>query len=329
MKSFKYISLLTGAAMCFVASTAFAATNDYVNYYPFDEGTGRTVSDTKGGQSGAFTGTSTGFGWASGMIGTALGMDGLVGESVALPDGLLTGSQGSLVVWFKLNTLTDRNIIFSGQSTTDNYIYTALMVNYEGRPQFLFRTTTDGADKKAQGGKILNRNEWYQLVFTADTVGYHMFINGEEVVMTGDNVGRWFSDLTTRTLKYRIGALDSVPLTGVFDGYLDDLRIYDRALTLSDVTELYNGGNPGTPSNPPARATETQTTQTVTVTNTTLSTPATTTMTVTATPAAPQAIVAVDKAAERKALIDSLIKQILVLIGELQKQLAILKGQAA
>ncbi|MDO8521552.1 MAG: LamG domain-containing protein [bacterium] len=329
MKNLKYLSLLTGTVMLFGASMASAATDDYVNYYPFDEGTGRTVGDSKGGQNGTFTGASTGFGWVSGMIGTALGMDGFAGESVALPDGLLTGSQGSLVVWFKLNTLTDRNIIFSGRSTTDDYIHAALQVNYEGRPQFLFRQTTDGADKKAQGGKILNTNEWYQLIFTADGVGYHMFINGEEATMSGDNIGRWFSDLTNRTLKYRIGALDSNPLTGVFDGYLDDLRIYDRMLTLSDVTELYNGGNPGVPGNP-VLAQTTQTTQTVTTTNIALSapTPAAETVLV-STPAATQAVTVVDKAAERKALIAELIKQILLLIAELQKQLAAMKGQAA
>src|SRR3989338_2729330 len=308
MKKITRLSFLLGVAMFLTSGTALAATDDYVNYYPFDEGTGRSVADTKGGQNGALTGTSLGFGWASGMIGTALGMDGTAGESIALPDGFLSGSEGSLSVWFKLNSLTDRNIIFSGQSTTDDYIHAALMVNYEGRPQFLFRTTTDGADKKAQGGKILNKNEWYQLVFTADTVGYHMYINGEEMTMSGDNTGRWFSDLTNRTLKYRIGALDAIPLTGVLDGYIDDVRIYSRTLTLADVKELYNDGNPGVPGLPVLAQKTTATTPTVATTEITLSAPTAaveTTLTVApaSTQVAPQAVVAVDAAAERKAKI--------------------------
>ncbi|MEK7118843.1 MAG: LamG domain-containing protein, partial [Patescibacteria group bacterium] len=250
MKNFKYLPLLAGAVMLLGADRAFAAVNDYTNYYTFDEGTGRTVGDIAGGQNGVLTGTSTGFGWASGMIGTALGMDGVSGESVALPDGFLNGTQGSIAVWIKLNILSGRNIIFSGRSASDNYIYAALMVDHEGRPELAFRTTTDGNDRKAQGTKILNKNEWYQFVLVATGGTYRMFINGEEVSVAGDNVGKWFPDLTNRTFIYRVGALDVNPLTGVFDGYLDDLRIYARALTTDDVVTLYNGGKPGTPDMP-------------------------------------------------------------------------------
>lgn len=250
MKKFTYLSLLVVTVIFFSAGQAFAAVNDYTNYYAFDEGTGRSVGDAAGGQNGSLTGTSTGFGWASGMIGTALGMDGLSGESVALPDGFLRGSQGSIVLWLKLNTLTDRNIIFSGHSTTDNYIYAALQIDHEGRPQLVFRTTTDGVDQKVQGSKILNKNEWYQLVLTANSLTYRIFVNGEEISVAGNNTGRWIPDFTNRTLAYHIGSLDSNPLSGVFDGYLDDMRMYARALTQDDVTALYNGGSPGTPGTP-------------------------------------------------------------------------------
>lgn len=250
MKNLTYFTVFAGVALFFIAGHAFAAVDDYTNHYTFDEGTGRNVNDAGGGQHGSFTGTSTGFGWASGQIGTALGMDGMTGESIVLPDGFLSGTQGSLVVWLKMNSLSDRNILFSGQSVNDNYTHVALLVNYEGRPELRFRTTQDGTDQKVQGSGILNKNEWYQLVLTANGVGYHMFINGEEASMSGNNTGKWFSDLTSRVLKYRIGALVSNPLSGVFDGYLDDLRMYSRALTQADVTELYNGGNPGTPDMP-------------------------------------------------------------------------------
>ncbi|OGZ06610.1 MAG: hypothetical protein A3C93_00360 [Candidatus Lloydbacteria bacterium RIFCSPHIGHO2_02_FULL_54_17] len=339
MKNPLLLSVYVGAFMFFAAGTAFAATDDYAHYFGFDEGTGRTVGDAKGGQNGVFTGTSTGFGWASGMVGTALGMDGKDGESIVLPDAFLSGSQGSIVVWFKLNSLSNGNIIFSGRSTTDNYIHAALMVDFEGRPQFAFRTTTGGVDRKAQGSRILNKNEWYQIVFTADGQSYHMFVNGEEVTVGGDNIGKWFPDLTNHTLSYRIGSLSSNIVNGVFDGYLDDLRIYGRALTSSDVAALYNNGSPGTPGLPvaaqpappvvtvevtlPSAATTTATVVTSSVVPSTVSAEGAT-VTV-----APQATVATDLVAQRKALIDELIKQILVLIGELQKQLAALKAQGA
>lgn len=232
------------------ATTAFAASEDQVNYWTFDEGAGRSVTDTVGGQNGVLTGSSTGFGWAGGKVGTALGMDGGVGESVVLPDGALNGSQGSIAFWFKLNNLSERNILFSGKSTSDNNIYVAIMVDREGRPQVQFRDSSTGNDRKAQGAKILNTNEWYDLVLTANGQTYRMYVNNEEVAVAGDNLGRWFPDFTNQTLTYRIGSLDSSPLGGVLDGYVDDVRVYNRVLNAGDIGELYEKGNASGPTVP-------------------------------------------------------------------------------
>src|SRR3989344_5238958 len=335
MKNFYSPLLVVGVGILFSVGTAFAATDDYTNRFTFDEGTGRSAGDLVGGQNGALTGTSTGFGWASGMIGTALGMDGGSGESVVLPNGFLSGTEGSISLWFKMNNLSDRNVIFSGQSTNDNYIYAALVVNHEGRPEFVYRAATDGSDKKAQGSGILNKNEWYLLVFTANGQGYRMFVNGEEASMSGDNTGKWFSDFTNRTLKYRIGSLDSNPRSGVFDGYLDDLRIYNRVLTQEDVTSLYNGGNPGTPDVPLAAKEVIVPTVVIDLTPT----PTPVAVAPPSTPLAAQNVLttpttssvtdtALSADTTRKAKIQELIGQILLLIAELQKQLAVLKAQA-
>lgn len=247
---FSTLRVFIVAVLFISALPAFAASDDQINYWTFDEGTGHSVNDAVGGQNGVLTGSSTGFGWAGGKIGTALGMDGGAGESVALPDGILKGSQGSVALWFKLNTLSERNVLFSGRSTTDNNIYIAITVDRDGRPQLQFRNTSTGADQKAQGATILNTNEWYHLVFTANTQTYRMYVNDQEVSVVGNNTGRWFPDLTNQTLSYRIGALDATPLSGVLDGYIDDVRIYGRALDSSDVTELYQKGNSSGPTVP-------------------------------------------------------------------------------
>lgn len=247
----KKLSIFGAAlALFIVAIPASAATDDYKNYWTFDDATGRSVADTKGGQNGVLTGSSTGLGWAGGKIGTALAMDGVSGEGVALPNGFLSGSQGSLSVWFRMEDLSDRNIVFSAKSVTDSNLFAALMVQYEGRPQFVFRTDPAGNNRLVQGSTILNKNEWYNLVFTANAQGYKMYVNGLPLTVTGDSIGRWFSDLTNQQLSYRIGTSEANPLIGSFNGYLDDMRIYDRALSDSEVTALYNEGNAGRPTVP-------------------------------------------------------------------------------
>jgi hypothetical protein len=246
----RYLITILGAAALLMVNSAYAATDDYTNYWKFDEGYGRSVNDAKGGMNGVLTGSSTGFGWASGKIGTALGMDGGSGEGVALPNSVISGSQGSLSVWFRLDSLADGNVIFSAKSSTDHNVYVLLSVDRDGRPQLQWRTDPNGADVKANGGKILNKNEWYNLIVTANSQSYHMYVNGEELTMYGQNWGRWFPDFTNHTLSYRIGRSEATPLLGSFNGYLDDLRLYNRPLTFEEVTTLYDEGNMGKPTNP-------------------------------------------------------------------------------
>ncbi|OGZ05876.1 MAG: hypothetical protein A2845_03675 [Candidatus Lloydbacteria bacterium RIFCSPHIGHO2_01_FULL_49_22] len=249
MKIIKQFGLCAAAAFFIVATPAFAATSDYTNFWSFDDAAGHSVADT-GGQHGVITGSSTGLGWASGKIGTSLGMDGLTGEGVTLPNGFLTGSQGTLSTWFRIEELSDRNVIFSGKSTSDNNIYVLLSIDRDGRPQMQFRTDPTGSDHKAQGVAILNRNEWYNLVLTANTVSYKMYVNGIELAVAGENIGRWFPDFTNQTLSYRIGASEAYPLVGSWNGMLDEVRIYNRVLTQDDVTALYEEGNAGRPTAP-------------------------------------------------------------------------------
>jgi hypothetical protein len=252
MKNFKHLILIAGVLSLFVAAPAFAAPviNDYTNYWSFDDAGGRSVSDIVGGQNGAIVGTSTGFGWASGKVGTALMLDGGAGEAVTLPNGFLKGSQGSLSVWLKLDALSDSNIIFSGKSTIDNNVYVAFSIDRDGRPMLQFRDSVNATDRKAQGTKLLNKNEWYNLVLTASGQTYHMYLNGEDVTIAGANIGRWFPDITNHTFIYRIGMNDATPMSGVFTGILDEMKIYDRPLSMEDITALYNEGNAGTPTVP-------------------------------------------------------------------------------
>ncbi len=245
----KIATIFTVFGFAMIAHTAFAATNDYTNYWAFDDAMGQSVGDT-GGQNGIMTGSSTGFGWTSGKVGTALALDGLTGEGVALPDGFLTGGQGTISVWFKINELSSQNIIFSGKSTTDNNVYALLSIDSDGRPQFQYRANSGANDQKAQGTKILNKNEWYNLIFTANGQTYKMYINGEELFVAGANNGRWFPEITNQTLSYRIGKSEASPLSGSWNGILDELRIYNRAITRDEVLALYQEGNVGIPAVP-------------------------------------------------------------------------------
>ncbi len=246
MKYLSAVLLLCGLS---VPTMVLAEIADTTHYYAFDDAAGSSVGDT-GGANGVLIGTSTGMGWAGGKSGTALGLDGTDGTGVAIQNAILSGSAGTISVWFKMTDLTDRNIIFSGRSTSDANIFMLLGVDYEGRAQLVFRTDANGVNRKAQVGGILNKNEWYHLVLVASGQSYRVYVNGEERTVSGENIGRWFPDVTNQALSYRIGISEANPLRGSFSGMIDELRIYGRTLTSDEVTALYEAGNVGVPTLP-------------------------------------------------------------------------------
>ena len=248
-KTMKQWSAFAVVAFFLSATPAFANIGDYAHYWAFDEGIGRTVSDTSA-QNGTITGSSTGLGWAGGKSRTALMMDGELGEGVTLPDGFLSGSEGTLSTWFRIEEQNERNVIFSGTSIYDGNIYALLSIDLDGRPQVKWRNESAGIDHIAQGVTILNRNEWYNLVLIAGGGAYKLYVNGEEIQFAGENIGRWFPDFTNHTLSYRIGLSEAKPFGGSWNGTLDEFRIYNRALSFNEVTALYNEGNAGQPSVP-------------------------------------------------------------------------------
>jgi len=86
---------------------------------------------------------------------------------------------------------------------------------------------------------VFTDNEWYNVVFVADksfATGGKIYINGIQEATTYNLTA--IDDITeTGTQNLWIGMFQS---TLNFNGSLDDLRIYNRALSASEVTKLYN-----------------------------------------------------------------------------------------
>lgn len=250
----RFIIVCAGVAFACTASVASAAMEGEVNRWTFDEGTGRSVGDSIGGQNGVMTGESSGFGWASGKVGTGIGIDGKDGLSVVIPNGAFTGAAGTISVWLKTTTPSDRNIVIGAKSVSDHNVYSLLRIDREGRIEFISKNEAGGTERRAQATKLLNAGEWYHVVFVANGVGYKVYVNGEESSVLGENIGRWWSQISNHTYAYRIGASEAPSRPGVFDGYLDDIRVFSRELTAAEVAALYKEGNEASPTVPAAIA---------------------------------------------------------------------------
>ncbi|MEM7626058.1 MAG: cadherin-like domain-containing protein [Planctomycetota bacterium] len=113
------------------------------------------------------------------------------------------------------------------------------------------------AQVRANSAVTINDGAWHHLAVTVDAGGNRLFIDGVELTgaavthSAGSAANTIFLDDLAGHDDFQIGAYAGPG--GEFNGLIDDVRIYDRALSASDVSEL---------------ATRSTTPQTVTVTTT-------------------------------------------------------------
>jgi hypothetical protein len=78
-------------------------------------------------------------------------------------------------------------------------------------------------------------SEWHQAVFSVDSNGGKLFIDGE---LVSTKAWRGAPTVVTSELPLTIGRYLGQD-TGYFAGTIDDVRIYDRALSAAEVSQLY------------------------------------------------------------------------------------------
>ncbi len=226
----------------------------------FNEGAGTTAADATGH---GYTGTLVNAGWAAGRYGNAVTFDGLNDNSRvtindptdALSPGNLTGGVGgwSLSIWAKgdLPPTGDNWVLYHKEADAMNFSFLRIMDS--GAIRFWYevndvRLVSPAITSTALGTFV--PNQWNHIVVVIDAAAeagsqLHIYLNGVEV--SGDvNI-----DLTTPlTLAGSQTAFGNETvnaagtLYGEMAGALDDARIYDNALSATDVAALYNLGAP-------------------------------------------------------------------------------------
>ena len=190
--------------------------------YAFDEGQGTFASDRSGNGN---TGALVGGGWATGKFGAALFLDG-VNDRVDLP---------ALGTFYR-NGFTFEAWVQKRGSRKD----VAVVGSWNGNGPMLWThhitgrwTLTLGSGEYLDSGRLPAVGQWQHIAATYDGAIARIYVDGLETA------SRSFSNDNSTSDLWRIGAFNSPP-TGSFDGLIDDVRIYQRALPaaelLADVT---------------------------------------------------------------------------------------------
>ena len=201
-----------------------------VAYYPFF---GNANDESGNGNNGTVYGatlTSDRFGNSN----SAYDFDGDNDQIVTPISGIVTNSI-SLCAWYKVRTYTTGASIISSRSTDDGgYKYSGLDIsnNPIGSSVLIF-SKSYGSNVYTTDERFRN-NEWHFAVGTYD---------GEMIRLYGD--GQFLAETAATGVvdmsgNYIIGFDNNSAQNRFFDGIIDEVRIYDRALDELEILGLYH-----------------------------------------------------------------------------------------
>ncbi|MCK4400744.1 hypothetical protein KAW08_00390 [bacterium] len=236
-------------------STMQADSSGRVAHWKFDEGSGTVAYDSVGTNHGAIQGAT----WVSGVIGGALSFDGIDDYVNCGSDSSLDFGDGtddfpfSFAAWLK----RDSNTVILSKYDTSNYPG-PLSQQYSLSAR-LNKFTVSIFDTSGDYRKgIITTNtfdlNWHHLVATYDgsstVAGLNLYVDGIKQAVDVIYDDPRYVAMEVTSVSFKIGSsIDSVGTHHFFDGIMDEVAIYNRALAPSEIRQLYMKDEKGVPQN--------------------------------------------------------------------------------
>ena len=196
-----------------------SASPGLVSYWEFDDG----VTDSYGDNHGTLVGGNT--------DGGILNLNG-VGDYITTNSIDLTPySEGTISLWFKTPLLHNGDLFNWRETAWQNTIN--LIVKSNGKLALELHTDSINVINIENDG-FYSPNNWHHIVITQDGIISKMYI--DEVLQTTNGGGEWFDDLIYSNQGITIGKSNAA---GWFSGSIDNIRIYNRALSEDEIQEIY------------------------------------------------------------------------------------------
>lgn len=222
-----------------ISGSVVATASSLVGYWNFDETGGSSLSDASGtGNNGMLYGGVT----RSSVLPptscfantSSLNFNGSNSSYVDIPDdqSMDPSSQITIAFWMNARSLSSSDythLVFKRQGSITSY---GVWVNPAGN---IYMETNDNTVHGLSGTSVLGVNTWHYIVATYDGTTQKLFVDGtmeDSAHLPGITLG-----YQNEPLELGRGAWN-LP----FDGYLDDLRIYNRGLTDQEIADLAAGG---------------------------------------------------------------------------------------
>ncbi len=212
-------------------------------WWEFEEGSGINTGDSSGsGNHGTLVGPPA---WVAGNVGTyALDFDG-IDDYVHIPDnGSLDLTKFSISLWFKMNSLgdgSDDDIIEKiEQGMNDDHINFRLLVDDTPTDKIFAGIANGSTTSYITSDNSITAGQWYHVVFVFDGTNSMMYV---DAVLQQDVKQPGFTPYTSGDQPVRLGCRSWSGYTSAFfNGIIDDVRVYDKALFSDQIDQIYQQG---------------------------------------------------------------------------------------
>ncbi len=210
-----------------------------LGYWKFDEGLGTTALDSSGY---GHYGTIVGARWAAGKAGNALEFDGSDDYVQIVPAQIFDNLEAvTMTAWILPRVDSHWHVLDKGDG--DKRLY-AEGVNrtLDGRVRY---SGTHAYSKSAYNTIELNAWQHVALVWSRVTNTTRLYRNGAEVPYSSQEIGTGQPEDDT-TYPFLIGARGALGEVTFFNGLMDEVRLYRRALSVQEIRGLYEPLAPAT-----------------------------------------------------------------------------------
>ena len=198
-----------------------------VSWWPGDG----NASDIVDGNPGTIVGGAT---FTNGLVGQAFSFDAGLSSGITVPNSANLNPTGAITIgaWVKPSSFPNAFPTVVRKRVID--------------PQYLISVTDQGQGHCNIGGPgadpvggVILLNEWTHLACTYDRVAVRLYVNGVEVATTPATQA---IPVTSDVLG--IGKLDG-STTRNFDGLIDEVEIFNRALSAAEIRAIFEAGSAG------------------------------------------------------------------------------------
>lgn len=238
MKHLLIITLLLLSLALHAGVTVYSAPNEagLVGYWKMDEGGLTNVIDYSGnGNNGTNINGAT---LTNGVVGGALGFNGM-SQYIAIP--ITNLSQGTISAWAYPNLTGSSSNYIVCRGHNGGGFFQNFILGPDGVSNTVWRiqcADSGGTVLAVSSGVYIVKTNWQFVCGTfsnnASSTTCNIYVNG---ILAG-TATRTTGTLGTLPQTTDIGAYDGA--LNFFNGFIDDVRIYNRVLSATEITNLYN-----------------------------------------------------------------------------------------